>query len=63
MGKDIIVSFKNITIEYFTEKQTLKAVNNVSLDIERGKVTAFVGESGGGNNDCIVTFALVSQPH
>ncbi len=63
MGKDIIVSFKNITIEYFTEKQTLKAVNNVSLDIERGKVTAFVGESGSGKTTIVLALlSCISKP-
>jgi len=50
---DIQVIFEHITIEYFLGKQRLKAVNDVSLDIEKGKVTAFVGESGSGKTTLV----------
>ncbi|MDY2727506.1 MAG: ABC transporter ATP-binding protein [Candidatus Onthovivens sp.] len=60
MSKENIVSFKNVYIEYPLKKYTLKAVNNVSLDLKRGCITALVGESGSGKTtlassliDCI----------
>lgn len=55
-----IVSFQNVYIEYPLKKYTLKAVNNVSLDLKKGYITALVGESGSGKTtlasaliDCI----------
>lgn len=46
--KDYIVEFKNVCIDYPLKKYTLRAVNNASLNVERGKITALVGESGSG---------------
>ena len=46
--KDNIVEFKNVSIDYPLKKYTLRAVNNVSLNVKRGKITALVGESGSG---------------
>lgn len=43
-----IVEFKNITIEYQMRKHSLRAVENVNLNLVRGKITALVGESGSG---------------
>ena len=43
-----IVEFKNVSIDYPLKKYTLRAVNNVSLNVKRGKITALVGESGSG---------------
>ena len=45
---DNIVEFKNVSIDYPLKKYTLHAVNNVSLNVKRGKITALVGESGSG---------------
>jgi len=45
---DNIVEFKNVCIDYPLKKYTLRAVNNVSLNVVRGKITALVGESGSG---------------
>lgn len=43
-----VVEFKNISIDYEMKKITLHAVSNVSLGLEKGKITALVGESGSG---------------
>lgn len=43
-----IVEIRNIVIEYKLKKAALRAVDNVSLDIAAGKITALVGESGSG---------------
>lgn len=60
---DILVKFNNITIEYILNKQHLKAINNVSLNIEKGKVTAFVGESGSGKTTLVSSLlSCISYP-
>lgn len=43
-----IASFKNVTIEYQMKHVNLKAVDNATLNLVKGKITALVGESGSG---------------
>ncbi|MGI6781368.1 MAG: ABC transporter ATP-binding protein [Acholeplasmataceae bacterium] len=50
---DAIIKFNNITIEYKMKHFSIKAVDNVSLDIIRGKITAIVGESGSGKTTLV----------
>lgn len=43
-----IVEIENVSIHYKMKNCTLKAINDVSLQIKKGKITALVGESGCG---------------
>jgi oligopeptide/dipeptide ABC transporter ATP-binding protein len=53
---DTIVAIRGLTREYassrglFGPKRSMRAVNDVSLDVPRGKVTGVVGESGCGKS-------------
>jgi oligopeptide/dipeptide ABC transporter ATP-binding protein len=53
---DSLVTIRGLTREYssssglFGPKRTMRAVNDVSLDVPRGKVTGVVGESGCGKS-------------
>jgi oligopeptide/dipeptide ABC transporter ATP-binding protein len=53
---DALVTIRGLTREYtsssglFGPKRTMRAVNDVSLDVPRGKVTGVVGESGCGKS-------------
>ncbi len=56
---DIILSLRDISKTYkvkqggaWTPKRSLLAVDNVNLDVPRGKVVAIVGESGSGKSTC-----------
>jgi peptide/nickel transport system ATP-binding protein len=49
-SKDILYSVKDLVVEYHTRVGTLTAVDNVSLEIERGEVLGLVGESGCGKS-------------
>lgn len=45
-----LLSIRNLQVSFFTEDGELKAVNNVSYDIQKGKTLAVVGESGCGKS-------------
>jgi peptide/nickel transport system ATP-binding protein len=50
MAGDILYSVRNLTVDYYTRAGTVKAVDNVSLDIRRGEILGLVGESGCGKS-------------
>jgi oligopeptide/dipeptide ABC transporter ATP-binding protein len=50
MPDDILYSIRNLTVEYETHAGSVRAVENVSLDIHRGEILGLVGESGCGKS-------------
>jgi peptide/nickel transport system ATP-binding protein len=50
MPEDILYSIRNLTVEYTTRAGSVKAVEDVSLDIRRGEIIGLVGESGCGKS-------------
>lgn len=47
---DNIIEVKNVTYEYTDEEKTFAAVKNLSLNIERGSFTVFLGHNGSGKS-------------
>ena len=45
---EMLLSVKNLTVEYTSEGEVIHAVNNVSFNLEKGKTIALVGETGAG---------------
>ena len=45
---DKFLSIRDLTIHYASGKRTVKAVNGISFDIEKGKTLGLVGETGAG---------------
>lgn len=43
-----LLSVKNLTIHYITDDGIVKAVNDISFDLEKGKSMGLVGETGAG---------------
>jgi peptide/nickel transport system ATP-binding protein len=50
MPGDTLYSIRGITVEYRTRAGSVKAVDDVSLDIRRGEILGLVGESGCGKS-------------
>ena len=50
-SKNCSLIFKNVTFKYETTKE--KAITNINLEVEGGKVTALVGRSGAGKSTII----------
>ena len=47
---DILYSIRDLSVEYTTREGVARAVDNVSLDIQRGEILGLVGESGCGKS-------------
>ncbi|QUI24795.1 ABC transporter ATP-binding protein [Vallitalea pronyensis] len=48
MNNEVLLSVKNVDVEYEVDRGRLKAVSNVSFDIKRGEFFGLAGESGCG---------------
>ncbi len=58
MGEDAIISFRNVTKKF----GPVRAVNNVSLDIERGEFFSLLGPSGCGKTTLLRMLAGFESP-
>lgn len=50
MPDDILYSIRDLTVEYLTRAGSVKAVDDVTLNIKRGEILGLVGESGCGKS-------------
>jgi peptide/nickel transport system ATP-binding protein len=50
MPEDILYSIRGLTVEYLTRAGSVKAAEDISLDIRRGEILGLVGESGCGKS-------------
>ena len=61
--KDTILSIRNLSVNYSTEDGDVKAVRDVSFDLERGKTIGLVGETGAGKTTIALTImGLLPEP-
>ena len=49
-GTDLVLSVKNLTVDYAVHRTSFRAVDGVSFDVPRGSTVAIVGESGCGKS-------------
>ncbi len=61
--KEIILSVKNLTIEFSSDEGSVYAVNNVSFDLYKGETLGIVGESGSGKSVTSMSLLrLIQEP-
>ncbi len=58
-----LLEVKNLTVDFHTEEASVRAVNDVSFSIPKGKTIGLVGESGSGKSvTSLCTMGLLSSP-
>jgi ABC-type lipoprotein export system ATPase subunit len=59
---DHLIRLAGVTKSYSTKHTTLKALNNISLKIDKGSYTAITGPSGSGKSTLLNIFGLLDRP-
>jgi putative ABC transport system ATP-binding protein len=57
-----ILSLRNVTKDYFTDGQPVRALSNVSLELARGEFAAIVGRSGCGKSTLLSLAGAMDFP-
>ena len=60
---DLVLEVKDLTVHYVLEEECVEAVNNVSIQLEKGKILGIVGETGAGKTSiCLSILNLIPTP-
>ncbi len=60
---DLVLEVKDLTVHYVLDEECVEAVNNVSFQLEKGKILGIVGETGAGKTSiCLSILNLIPSP-
>ena len=63
MKKEILLEVKNLVVEFKTENEKIRAVNNISFTLKQGETIGIVGESGSGKSvSALSAMGLIPSP-
>lgn len=62
MKEDILIRTKNLSKYYAVGDETIKALDDVNLEIERGQIVAILGTSGSGKSTLLNMLAGLEKP-
>lgn len=62
MEKDVLITTKNLSKYYSVGDETIKALDDVNLEIERGQIVAILGTSGSGKSTLLNMLAGLERP-
>lgn len=57
-----MITLKNVSKTFITEKNTVKAVQNVSLNVKNGEIFGIIGYSGAGKSTLVRLINLLERP-
>ncbi len=57
-----MIELKNIDVTFETSEQTVQAVKDVSLSVDKGDIYGIVGYSGAGKSTLVRTINLLQRP-
>ena len=59
----LVLDIRNLTIHYVMEDATVEAVNDIDIQLEKGKILGIVGETGAGKTSvCLSILNLIPDP-
>ena len=62
-NQEIVLDIQNLTVQYVLEDETVEAVNEISLQVGKGKTLGLVGETGAGKTTtALAILRLVPDP-
>ncbi len=63
LKKEILLEIKNLVVEFKTESEKIKAVNDISFTLRQGETIGIVGESGSGKSvSALSAMGLIPSP-
>lgn len=60
---DTLLEIDNLSVDYETERGDLKALRDISFDVQKGEIVGIVGESGCGKSTLISSILRLTAPN